>query len=99
MTADAVPGLTLGDFETCIGASFTIETESGPQALELVVADPLPQSIRVEGGFRLEFAGPAEPRLPQSIYRFTVGDTAHDIFIVAIGQRPDGRLRYEAVFF
>lgn len=99
MTMDAVPGLTLGDFETRIGESFAVETESGTQRLELVAAAAVPQSPRPEGGFRLEFAGPAEPRLPQSIYRFTVGDSMHEIFIVAIGYRPEGGLRYEAVFF
>ena len=99
MTTDAVPGLTLADFEGRVGESFTIETEIGVQTLELAAADPLPQSTRPEGGFRLEFAGPAEPMLPQSIYRFAVGDTTHDIFIVAIGYRPEGGLRYEAIFF
>jgi hypothetical protein len=99
MTTDAVPGLTLGDFETRIGAPFAIETEVGVQTLELVAADPLPQSTRPEGGFRLEFVGPAEPRLPQSIYRFALDDAVHEIFIVAIGYRPAGGLRYEAVFF
>ena len=99
MTMNAVPGLTLDDFETRIGESFAIETEAGAQTLELVAAVPVPQSPRLEGGFRLEFAGPAEPRLPQSIYRFTIGDTVHEIFIVAIGYRPQGGLRYEAVFF
>lgn len=99
MTADTVRGLTLGDFQGRIGASFAIETEIGMQTLELVAVDPLPQSTRPEGGFRLEFAGPAEPRLPQSIYSFPVGDSVHDIFIVAIGYRPGGGLRYEAIFF
>lgn len=99
MTADAVRGLTLGDFEGRIGAEFAIETEVGAQTLELIVAEPMPQSTRPEGGFRLEFSGPSEPRLPQSIYRFVIEDTAHDIFIVAIGYRPQGGIRYEAVFF
>lgn len=98
MTGDAVPGLRLVDFETRVGESFAIETEAGLQALELTAAESLPNSLRPEGGFRLEFAGPAEPRLPQAIYRFTIGDAAHDIFIVAIGYRPEGGLRYEAVF-
>lgn len=98
MTTDAVPGLKLGDFETRIGESFTIEAETGTQALELVVAESLPQSSRAQGGFRLEFAGPAEPRLPQAIYRFTLGGAAHEIFIVAVGYGPQGGLRYEAIF-
>ena len=99
MTTDPVPGLTLGDFEARIGESFAIETEIGVQTLELVDAASVPHSPRPGGGFRLEFAGPAEPRLPQSIYRFALDNTEHDIFIVAIGYRPDGGLRYEAVFF
>jgi hypothetical protein len=99
MTMDAVPGLTPGDFEGRVGESFAIETDVGAQALELIAVDPLPQSTRPDGGFRLEFAGPAQPLLPQSIYRFTVGGAVHDIFIVATGYRPDGGLRYEAVFF
>ena len=99
MTTDSVPALTLGDFEARIGESFAIETEFGVQTLELVDAASVPHSPRPEGGFRLGFAGPAEPRLPQSIYRFALGDTEHEIFIVAIGYRPEGRLRYEAVFF
>lgn len=99
MTMDAVPGLTFGDFEGHIGESFAIETDVGVQALELIAADPLPQSTRPEGGFRLAFGGPAQPLLPQSIYRFAVGGAVHDIFIVATGYRPEGGLRYEAVFF
>lgn len=99
MTADAVRGLALGDFEARIGAAFAIETEFGTQTLELAVVEPMPQSTRPEGGFRLEFVGPKEPRLPQSIYSFVIDGTAHDIFIVAIGYRPEGGIRYEAVFF
>lgn len=99
MTADAVPGLKFGDFEARIGESFAIETEIGTQTLELVAVESVPHSPRSEGGFRLEFAGPAEPRLPQAIYRFTLGDIAHEIFIVAVGYRPGGGLRYEAIFF
>ncbi|WP_172704738.1 DUF6916 family protein [Sphingomonas koreensis] len=98
MTADAVRGLTLGDFEGRIGTGFAIETELGTHTLELAVVEPMPQSTRPEGGFRLEFAGPPEPRLPQSIYRFVIDGAAHDIFIVAIGYRPEGGIRYEPTF-
>lgn len=96
---DAVAGLKLADFDGCIGESFSVDTGAGVQVLELVDAGPLPHSLRPEGGFRLEFVGPAVPRLPQAIYRFALGGTVHDIFIVATGYRPEGGLRYEAVFF
>lgn len=99
MAMDGVAGAMLEDFEPHVGTPFVIETEFGLQALELVSAVALPQSNRPEGGFRLEFVGPAEPQLPQSIYRFPVGDIEREIFIVAIGYRPQGGLRYEAIFF
>ena len=99
MRTDAVPGLRFSDFEGRIGEVFAIGTEIGVQTLELVDVARVPESPRPEGGFRLEFAGASEPRLPQAIYRFVLGDTPHEIFIVAIGYRPEGGLRYEAVFF
>jgi hypothetical protein len=103
MTADTSPeepaGLTLGDFEGRIGSVFAVDTTLGAQELVLESIQALPQSARPEGGFRVEFSGPAQPRLPQSIYDFSIGGNQHAIFIVAIGQRADGRLLYEAVFF
>jgi hypothetical protein len=107
MTLDSAPGvpqdgarpLTLADFETLTGSSFDIETEFGRQQLVLSKAQELPNAARDEGGFRLEFTGPLEPRLPQSIYVFPVNGTLHDIFIVPIGFAPAGGIRYEAVFF
>ncbi|GEM_PF-748241 len=99
MPENAPAPLTLADFDGLVGTSFAIATEVGPQQLELVSATALPQSTRPEGGFRLEFAGPAEPRLPQAIYAFPVKDVPHDIFIVAIGVNAAGAIRYEAVFF
>jgi len=107
MTLDRAPGvpqdgarqLTLADFETLIGASFDIETEFGPQQLFLSQVQELPNAERAGGGFRLEFTGPRDPRLPQSIYTFPVDGILHDIFIVPIGFAPEGGIRYEAVFF
>jgi hypothetical protein len=103
MTADAsreeAAGLTLGDFEGRIGTAFAVGTTLGSQDLILETIQVLPQSARPEGGFRLEFSGPSQPHLPQSIYDFSIDGSQHAIFIVPIGQRADGRLLYEAVFF
>ena len=95
---DAVAPLTLADFEPRVGSSFEIATETGVQALALVAAQELPHAPREGGGFKLEFSGPAEPRLPQAIYAFPVDAVLHDIFIVPVGLK-DGGIRYEAIFF
>ena len=90
--------LTIADFAPWRGGEVGVETEAG--ALSFVLADvhELASSPRAAGGFRLEFHGPEEPRLPQGIYGFRVGDSRHDIFIVPIAQRADG-IAYEAIFF
>lgn len=92
-------GLTLADFDGLTGTSFSIKTEFGGQQLVLAVAQGVPGATRPEGGFRLEFHGPAEPRLPQATYIFRVRGADREIFIVPIGMTTDRRLRYEAVFF
>lgn len=91
--------LTLADFEPLVGTPFVIDTEMGQQQLVLAQAQELPHAAREGGGFRLEFAGPSNPRLPQAIYAFPLDGAAHDIFIVPIGINPAGAIRYEAVFF
>jgi len=95
---DAPAPLTLADFEPHVGTSFEIATDFGVQALVLAAAQELPHSPREGGGFKLEFSGPAEPRLPQAIYAFTIDAVLHDIFIVPVGLK-DGGIRYEAIFF
>lgn len=100
MTAGAeTAGLTLGDFEGLVGTTFAVEAGAGPYPLELIAAQELPHSPRVEGGFRLEFAGPEQTQLHQSIYVFPVRGGLHDIFLVPNGPGPDRRPRYEAIFF
>lgn len=107
MTLDGVPGipqdgarpLTLADFVMLTGTSFAIDTEFGEQQLVLAKAQELPNAERSGGGFRLEFVGPSDPRLPQSIYAFPLDGALHDIFVVPIGFSPAGGIRYEAVFF
>ncbi|MFS2108856.1 hypothetical protein ACCC88_04150 [Sphingomonas sp. Sphisp140] len=95
---DTTAPLKLADFEPQVGSSFEIATGAGVQALVLVAAQELPHSPREGGGFKLEFSGAAEPRLPQAIYAFPIDGALHDIFIVPVGLK-DGGIRYEAIFF
>ena len=55
-------------------------------------------TLRNPGSVPLEFLGPADPLLPQSIYPFHRGDDRCDIFVVPIGQDEQGT-RYEAIFY
>lgn len=90
--------LTLADFAPCVGEPFEIDADGAPFVLTLREASSLPPSPRPGGSFRLEFEGPLQPILQQSIYAFPVGDERHDIFIVPVGPK-EGGMRYEAVFF
>lgn len=90
--------LRLRDFEGRTGSPFAIAFQGEAWQLVLMAARELPGSPREEGGFRLEFRGPPEPRLPQAIYAFEIDGVAHDIFLVPTGFAIDGLL-YEAVFF
>jgi len=90
--------LRLRDFEGRVGSPFDIAFQGEVQELVLTAARELPDSPREEGGFRLEFCGPPEPRLPQAIYAFEIDGVSHDIFVVPTGFAIDGLL-YEAVFF
>jgi hypothetical protein len=89
-------GYCLDDFADAVGATFS--AGDPPVELRLIEATPLEGSVRVEGSFRLEFAGPAEAMLPQAIHRFERDGRSYDIFIVPIACDPGGA-RYEAVFF
>jgi hypothetical protein len=89
--------LSLATFEPHVGDRFTI---GGFGAIELVLAAA--QRVgKWPGGrdpFRLSLRGPAEPVLPQAIYRLEHADLgALDIFIVPIGHDADGTT-YEAIF-
>jgi hypothetical protein len=93
-----VTALSIDDFRPRLGETFAAEGEAGAAALTLVEATPLADSGREGGSFRLEFAGPLEPVLPQAIYGFPLGEPRADIFIVPIGPKA-GAMRYEAIFF
>lgn len=98
--AGSDPVLTLDHFSALVGATFTIPHTNGALALELAEAQPLPQSMREGGGFRLMFLGHADVSLAQGTYAFGHnGGIVHEIFVVPIGPASDGRLRYEAIFF
>ena len=90
--------LTLADFADSVGRTYDVATGDRRVGLTLDRVAELPSGIRSGGSFRLEFLGPAEPVLPQSIYPFEDGGERFEIFIVPIGSEPGGT-RYEAIFF
>jgi hypothetical protein len=93
--------VTVGDFAPAVGESFSLDAgEAGTLELELTAAvaasHPGPEGTRHP--FTLEFLGPADLILPQSIYRLeheALGTL--EIFIVPVG-RDDAGTAYEAVF-
>jgi hypothetical protein len=98
--------LTCGDFAGCLGQRFRLTREgdapeAGALLLELLRVDAAPTRDRVpraRAPFSAVFLGPAEPVLPQQIYRLenaTLG--CLEIFLVPIGRDERG-VRYEAVF-
>ena len=97
--------LTATSFAPAVGEAFVLDAgEAGQFDLELVESrlhDPDAPAQDASGArapFTLLFRGPAEPLLPQGIYRLehqSMG--ALEIFIVPIGQDADG-VAYEAVF-
>ena len=88
----------LEDFSGQVGESFTVSVRGHQLALALVAAEPLQGSVREQGGFRLEFLGPADPMLDQGIFPFDIEGERWDLFIVPIGRSAEGT-RYEAVFY
>ncbi len=94
-----MPELGLADFADWVGAA--VEVAIGRETsvvMTLVTADPLAGSPRVAGGFRLEFAGPVDPVLPQAIYPVTGPTGCREIFMVPVARDSDAT-RYEAVFY
>jgi hypothetical protein len=90
-------GLRLEDFSGALGETWEVALEDGAVPLRLERAQPLPRAVREEGGFRLEWSGPADPTLPQATYTFRRDEAPCDMFIVPVGRRGDAIL-YEAVF-
>ncbi len=92
--------ISLDDFASHVGTAYRVVPTGGePLAMTLRACERLADSGRDGGSFRLEFAGPLEPRLPQSIYGFTRnGGDPVEIFIVPIAAEPDAMV-YEAIFY
>lgn len=93
-------GLTHDQFADKLGTTYQVAPGAGGAvALTLRAFEPLTDSGRPGGSFRLEFVGPSAPYLPQAIYSF-VEDGAEpiDIFIVPVAAEAGG-LVYEAVFY
>jgi hypothetical protein len=90
--------LTWEEFADAVGAAYEVAAGEERYELTLSQAVELPSAGREGGSFRLEFAGPYEPILPQAIYPFRRGDEVLEIFIVPIARQPSGT-RYEAIFY
>ena len=88
---------TLDDFSGSIGKDFEVSAGDMPVPLRLAVAEAMPHGIREGGAFRLEFAGPEQPILPQAVYTMREGGREMELFIVPVASGPQGT-QYEAIF-
>ena len=97
--------LTVDDFTALVGERLAIVfDDADPIALELAAAnglDPGAPAVGDDGRrtpFELLFHGPADPVLPQRMYRLTSDALGTlDIFIVPV-ERSDDHATYQAVF-
>lgn len=88
----------LGDFENRVGKTFIAHAAGQNVPMVLRACQSLPGSRRDGGAFRLEFAGPLNPRLGQGLFGFQIDHDQFGIFIVPLG--PTQRsMRYEALYF
>jgi hypothetical protein len=97
--------LTAETFAPAVGEAFVLhDDEAGRLQLELLESRlhhpdaPAADDAGARAPFSLLFLGPADPVLPQRIYRLahdTVGEI--EIFIVPVGRDESGTT-YEAVF-
>lgn len=97
--------LTVDDFRPAIGQAFTIDAGDGRRIdltlTEARTIDPGAAPTDDAGHrapFALDFRGPAEPTLPQAIYRLendALG--ALELFIVPVA-RSEAGTDYEAIF-
>jgi hypothetical protein len=90
-------GLTLEDFSGRLGETWEVELEDAAVPLRLGRAQALPRAMREEGGFRLEWTGPADRALEQATYRFRRDGEACEMFIVPVARNGDAMV-YEAIF-
>ncbi len=95
--------LTVTDFSQYVDQKFFIHVgENEPMELALVEAIEVgaaPKDPQYRQAFSVLFVGPAQPILPQRIYRIEHEEMgALDLFLVPLGPNRDGFMRYESVF-
>jgi Domain of unknown function (DUF6916) len=97
--------ISVDDFRPVVGESFALDDGAGTQ-LELALVEarthdpeaPARDDAGRRSPFRVHFRGPAQPLLPQRIYRLEHAALGPlEIFIVPISCDAGGA-RYEAVF-
>ena len=91
---------SLDDFVALKGQAFALDAGGG-QALQALLLEAEPLAMAPHTGrqpFSLVFAGPLQPRLPQSTYRLAHPRLpALDIFLVPVGADATATC-YQAVF-
>jgi hypothetical protein len=93
----------LGDFERRIGEAFHIRAVSGDApAVEMRLSEATALGDAPEGTSRAPFSilfhGPADPTLPQAVYRFEHDELgALELFVVPVEPDAAGP-RYQAIF-
>ena len=93
--------LQLSTFEPLVGQPFVLRRDIGDATVDLVLAEATALAHgegRPRTPFSLVFRGPAEPVMPQRIYRVDHEELgALELFLVPIGRDAES-VRYEAIF-
>ena len=93
---------TEAEFAKNVNTKFRLVVDA-PQPIDLTLVSVTPRKIEPHEQAGMErfsavFTGPREIFLPQQTYRLSHPDMGEfDIFLVAIGQEPEG-FQYEAVY-
>lgn len=92
--------LTIETFSGHVGEAFRLTAGDGGVDVVLAEAQSLgpPPAPEVRAPFSLVFAGPAQPIVPQGIYRLEHSEMpAVELFVVPVTPGADGP-RYQAIF-
>ncbi len=95
--------LTVTDFSQYVDQKFSVHA-GGNEPMELVLTEAIevgaaPEDPQYRQAFSVLFVGPAQPILPQRIYRIEHAEMGTlDLFLVPLGPNRDGLVRYETVF-
>lgn len=79
------------------GSTYAVVADLAEYRFTLQQADNLGGALRPGGSFRLTFRGPAEPIIPQGIYRVMADNFDVEMFLVPVGRDEQGT-SYEAIF-